>query len=179
MFTLRAARVSARLPRPALRSFSSSRICSGRAIVYSENGDPSTVLEAVTYPNLFSPPPPSSAHIRFLLSPINPADVNVVEGVYPSKPTKTDALTTQGKGSEGQPVFVGGNEGLGQVVALGEGVKEDTLKIGDWVVATKQQSGTWMSERHIPVTDVARVPNVEKLTEAQAATLTVRESYPP
>lgn len=94
--------------------------------------------------------------------------------MYPSKPTKTDALTAKGKGSEGKPVFVGGNEGLAQVVAVGEGVKDDTLKVGDWVIITKQQSGTWMSERHIPVADVARVPNAEKLTEAQAATLTVR-----
>jgi NADPH:quinone reductase-like Zn-dependent oxidoreductase len=157
-----------------LRAFSSSRICLGRAIVYSDNGDPKTVLEALTLPKLAVPPPPSSVNVKFLLSPINPADINVIEGLYPSKPTKTDALTAQGKGSEGQPVFVGGNEGLAQVVAVGEGVKPEYLKEGDWVVVTKQQSGTWMTERNIPVVDVARVPNAERLTEAQAATLTVR-----
>ncbi|KAJ2919477.1 hypothetical protein MD484_g929, partial [Candolleomyces efflorescens] len=150
-----------------------ARICLGRAIVYSDNGDPKTVLEALSLPKLAVPPPPSSVNIKFLLSPINPADINVIEGVYPSKPTKTDALTAQGKGSEGQPVFVGGNEGLAQVVAVGEGVRPEYLKEGDWVVVTKQQSGTWMTERNIPVVDVARVPDAERLTEAQAATLTV------
>lgn len=160
------------LSRLILRPFSTSKARLARAIVYTENGDPASVLQALTIPDVTNKPPPSHAHVRFLLSPINPADINVIEGVYPSRPTKTDNLgTREGLGSEGHPVFVGGNEGLAQVVSVGEGV--EALREGDWVVVTKQQSGTWMSERIVPVVDVAKVPRREALTEAQAATLTV------
>ena len=146
--------------------------------MYHTSGDPKSVLSVVTYPDLPSPPP-QSLNVRYVLSPVNPSDINVIEGVYPSKPTKTDALTAQGKGSEGQPVFVGGNEGLAQVVAVGEGVKPEYLKEGDWVVVTKQQSGTWMTERNIPVVDVARVPNADKLTEADIRLYTTIVRFDP
>ena len=167
------------LPARALhRSFTSSAPLLGRAIVYTTPGSPSTVLTALTTPSLPPTPPPAHLNVRFLLSPINPADINVIEGVYPSKPTATDALTQEGLGSEGKPVFVGGNEGLAQVVAVGaSGAGESGgFRVGDWVIVTKQQSGTWMSERCIPAVDVAKIPETpsgQKLTEVQAATLTV------
>lgn len=157
-------------PRSHARSFASSRPCADRAVIYSENGDPSKVLSVLTFPDL--PPPGSdSVTIKFLLSPINPADINVIEGVYPSKPIKTGALASSGKGSEEEPVFVGGNEGLAQVTAVGSSVSSP--KINDWVVVTKQQHGTWSTRKNVAVTDVALVPDAHKLDEAQAATITV------
>ena len=149
-----------------IRLFSSTVRRSDRAIVYSENGDPAKVLRVITYPSL-APPPPNSVNIRFLLSPINPADVNVVEGVYPSKPAKTDILS-----HEGQSLFVGGNEGLAQVTAVGAGV--DSLRVDDRVIVIKQQAGTWATDRNVAVHDVAKVPDAHALTESQAATMTVR-----
>ncbi|TFK17323.1 trans-2-enoyl-CoA reductase [Coprinopsis marcescibilis] len=175
MFSARLYAGSLRSLRPAgtfLRHLSTTKVCLGRAVVYANNGDPSSVLSVVSYPPVPSTPPPNSINIKFILSPINPADINVIEGVYPSKPTKTDALTTQGLGSEGKPVFIGGNEGLAQVTAVGQGTA-NSLKVGDWVIITKQQAGTWMSERNILAQDVARVPQASKLQEDQAATLTV------
>lgn len=147
------------------RLFSSTVRRSDRAIVYSENGDPTKVLRVITYPSL-APPPPNSVNIRFLLSPINPADVNVVEGVYPSKPAKTDILS-----HEGQSLFVGGNEGLAQVTAVGAGV--GSLRVDDRVIVIKQQAGTWATDRNVAVHDVAKVPDSHALTESQAATMTV------
>ncbi|CAA7267387.1 unnamed protein product [Cyclocybe aegerita] len=154
----------------SVRLFSTSSRVLGRAVVYAQNGDPAKVLSVLTYPPLPTPPP-NSVNIKFLLSPINPADVNVIEGVYPTKPTKTDALTAYGKGGEEQPVFVGGNEGVARVSAVGEGVKD--LKEGDWVVMIKQQAGTWATDRNVSVVDVAKVPDAHLLNEAQAATITV------
>jgi NADPH:quinone reductase-like Zn-dependent oxidoreductase len=149
-----------------IRLFSSTIRCLDRAIVYSETGNPVKVLRVLTYPSL-APPPPNSVNIRFLLSPINPADINVVEGVYPSKPAKTDILS-----HEGQNHFVGGNEGLAQVTAVGTGV--DSLRVDDRVIMIKQQAGTWATDRNVTVHDVVKVPDAEALSESQAATLTVR-----
>jgi trans-2-enoyl-CoA reductase len=104
--------------------------------------------------------------VKFLLSPINPADINVVEGVYPSKPAKTDVLSHQD-----QSFVVGGNEGLAQVTAVGAGV--DSLRVDDWVIMIKQQAGTWATDRNVAIHDVAKVPGAHALNESQAATMTV------
>ncbi|KAF8957439.1 hypothetical protein BDZ97DRAFT_1924592 [Flammula alnicola] len=154
----------------SVRRFSSSARRLDRAVVYAQNGDPSKVLSVLTYPPL-SGPPPNSVNIKFLLSPINPADINVVEGVYPSKPAKTDALTLPGKDGDAHSLFVGGNEGLARVTAVGEGV--DSLAVNDWVIMIKQQAGTWATDRTVSAVDVAKVPDSDSLTEAQAATMTV------
>jgi trans-2-enoyl-CoA reductase len=106
-----------------------------------------------------------------LLSPINPADINVVEGVYPSKPSLVSCLATSGKGSPEEPVFIGGNEGLAEVVRIGDGVTG--LQEGDWVIMKKQQAGTWCTEKNVQVDDVLRLPDAQHLTQVQAATITV------
>jgi hypothetical protein len=55
-----------------------------------------------------------------LAAPINPSDINSIEGVYPNKPTV--------------PGAVGGIEGVGQVQAVGPAVTA-SLSPGDWVIA--------------------------------------------
>ncbi|KAF9054335.1 trans-2-enoyl-CoA reductase [Panaeolus papilionaceus] len=161
---------SSQATRSGSRFFSSTSRVLGRAVVYAQNGDPSKVLRVLTYPDLPAPEP-SSVNIKFLLSPINPADINVIEGIYPSKPTKSDNLTKDGLGSTSEPVFVAGNEGLAEVTAVGDGVSN--LSVGDWVIMTKQQAGTWATDRNVKAEDVLKVPDAQNLNEAQAATLTV------
>lgn len=148
-----------------VRAFRTSTVCPGqRAIVYSKNGSPSSVLSAVSFPDP-PPPPPRTANVRFLLSPINPADINVIEGVYPARPSPSTDLS-----SNECAVFVAGNEGVAEVVSIGDGVTD--LKERDWVVMTKPQMGTWASSRNIRVEDVLKVDSLG-LSAAQAATLTV------
>ncbi|KIO05740.1 hypothetical protein M404DRAFT_140165 [Pisolithus tinctorius Marx 270] len=150
---------------PHTRTFAASSVSHrNRAVVYRKNGDPSEVLSLLTFPDL-PPPPPNTANVRFRLSPINPADINVIEGVYPAKPVPFDLL------SQDAPLYVGGNEGLAEVVQVGEGVRE--LRKGDWVVMTKPQMGTWTSARNVDVRNVLKIPS--DLGEAQAATLTVHD----
>jgi mitochondrial enoyl-[acyl-carrier protein] reductase / trans-2-enoyl-CoA reductase len=153
------------------RSFSSTSSRLGRAVVYAANGEPSNVLSVLTYPTI-PPPPPNSLNIRFLLSPIHPADINVIEGVYPNKPTQADALIPTGQSREGSAVFVPGKEDLARVTAVGEGVH--SFQVNDWVVVIKQQAGTWRTDSNVTAGDVVKVPEAESLTEAQAATITVR-----
>ncbi|KAF8227523.1 NAD(P)-binding protein [Tricholoma matsutake] len=141
-----------------------------RAIVYSENGDPSKVLTSLRYPSL-PVPASNTVNIRFILTPINPADLNVIEGVYPSKPSVNTSLTPSGKGSKEHAVFVAGNEGLARVTAVGNGV--NGLKEHDWVVMTKPQVGTWCTNKNVDVADVVRIPRVPNLSEAHGAMMTV------
>jgi len=149
-----------------VRAFRTSTTRPGqRAVVYSRTGDPSAVLSAVRFPDL-PPPAPRTANVRFLLSPINPADINVIEGVYPARPSPSTDLP-----SDACAVFVAGNEGVAEVLSVGDGVTD--LKERDWVVMTKPQMGTWASSRNIRVEDVLKVDSLG-LSAAQAATLTVR-----
>ncbi|KAG2052095.1 NAD(P)-binding protein [Suillus hirtellus] len=147
-------------------TFSTSSVLAGnRAIVYNTNGDPARVLSAFSFPEL-PPPPPNTMNIRFLLAPINPADINVIEGIYPAKPEPDVSLSR----AKDYPLFVGGNEGLGKVIDVGDGIVG--LRKDDWVIMTKPQSGTWSSAKNVAMSDVLKVPK-QGLSEAQAATITV------
>ncbi|OBZ74186.1 putative trans-2-enoyl-CoA reductase, mitochondrial [Grifola frondosa] len=156
------------LPSNARAKFcTSSTKFANRAIVYTETGNPATVLTALTYPSL-PPPPPNSLNIRIRLAPINPADINVIEGVYPAKPALTGSLSP---GQElTKPVYVGGNEALAEILQVGSGV--EGLKKGDWVIMAKQQAGTWSSARTVDASDVIKLP-ADTLSEVNAATITV------
>ncbi|KAM3398586.1 enoyl-OS-acyl-carrier-protein [Capsicum galapagoense] len=66
--------------------------------------------------------------IRMLAAPINPSDINRIEGVYPVRP----------------PIpAVGGYEGVGEVHTIGSAVKG--LSPGDWVIPSPPSSGTWQT----------------------------------
>lgn len=150
------------------RSFSaSSQRFANRAVVYSSPGDPKSVLSILTYPDL-PPPAPHTLNVRLVLSPINPADINVIEGVYPSKPLHTDELA-RGHKLDG-PVHLCGNEGLAEVTEVGSGV--DDFEKGDWVVMAGQQLGTWNSARTLRAEDVIKVP--KDVGRVNGATITVR-----
>jgi trans-2-enoyl-CoA reductase len=161
-----------------LRYFSvSSAVHGNRAIVYTGAGNPASVLSSLSFPSL--PPPASNTiNVKFLLSPINPADLNVIEGVYPNRPDPRTDLASSGRGSAEQPVFVPGNEGLAEITAIGKGVTN--LKCGEWVTMAKQQAGTWTSSANLGAHDVLKIPKVKGktyLSEVQAATLAVRVDF--
>ncbi|RDX54311.1 NAD(P)-binding protein [Lentinus brumalis] len=143
-------------------AFSTSPACfANRAVVYTETGNPADVLRVQSYDPL--PPPPSdSVTIRFHLSPINPSDINLVQGVYPVKPAQLEL--------SGQQVFVGGNEGVAEVVDVGTAVQG--LRKGDRVVVGKPQFGTWSSHRVIQAQDVIKLPS-SGLSDVNAATIIV------
>ncbi|ESK91908.1 trans-2-enoyl- reductase [Moniliophthora roreri MCA 2997] len=168
MFAVNASKLSL----SSRRLFSSSSSLLNRAVVYTSNGSPSQVVSAISYPSL-PPPLPNTVNLKFILSPINPADVNTVEGVYPSKPTLSSNLNSSGKGSQEEPVFVAGNEGLAQVEDVGEGVTG--LQKGNWVVMDKPQLGTWSTSRNVEVKEVIRLPvgEADGLTKVHGATITV------
>ncbi|KAF9649848.1 NAD(P)-binding protein [Thelephora ganbajun] len=137
-----------------------------RAVVYESNGNPASVLSVVTYP---APPKPtgSSVTVKHLLSPVNPSDINAVEGVYPHQP-RARQLNVNG---QERTLHIPGNEGLGEITDVGEGVKG--LSKGDWVVFGKGQSGTWSSGQILEEGDVIKVDRETGISAVNAATLVV------
>jgi NADPH:quinone reductase-like Zn-dependent oxidoreductase len=62
--------------------------------------------------------------VKMLFAPINPSDINMIEGTYPVLPSLP---------------AVAGNEGVGQIVAVGGGVKN--VKVNDFVLPSKPGFG--------------------------------------
>ncbi|KAH9852121.1 NAD-P-binding protein [Lenzites betulinus] len=145
----------------SFRCYITARAISNRAVVFTENGDPTKVLRVQSYEPA-PPPPADSVHVRFRLSPINPSDINVVQGVYPAKPMQLEL--------SGANVLVGGNEGLAEIVDVGSSVTG--LQKGDWVVPAIAQVGTWSSSRTLRAEDVIKLP-ANELSEVNAATISV------
>lgn len=56
-----------------------------RAIVFHAHGDPAAVARVEELE--LAAPQPNEARVRILFAPINPADLNVIEGKYPLRPS--------------------------------------------------------------------------------------------
>ncbi|KAK5984085.1 hypothetical protein GCK32_005803 [Trichostrongylus colubriformis] len=131
----------------------SARSICAKQLVYSEYGDPSKVVKLQTI-DLPDKPPAGHVHVKWIAAPINPADLNTLQGVYPIKPPLP---------------AVGGGEGYGRVEQVGEGVKN--LRAGDHVLPARAGHGTWRSDGHHKETEVFPIDNT--LPQEASATLQV------
>uniref|UniRef100_A0AC11D3A1 Mitochondrial trans-2-enoyl-CoA reductase n=1 Tax=Ovis aries TaxID=9940 RepID=A0AC11D3A1_SHEEP len=84
----------------------------------------------------------SDVHVKMLAAPINPSDINMIQGNYGLLP---------------QLPAVGGNEGVGQVVAVGSSVTG--VKPGDWVIPANPGLGTWRTEAVFGEEELITVPS--------------------
>nr|POF04140.1 putative trans-2-enoyl-coa reductase, mitochondrial [Quercus suber] len=134
-----------------------------KCLTIEKLGEPKDVL--TLHGHSISPPHGELLTLRFLASPINPADINQIQGVYPTKPNFTTDLGSS------TPIAVGGNEGVAEVIAAGNGVKG--VRKGDWVIMKKQGFGTWRT--HAQTTEDAIVPirNRDGLKSEQVGTVSV------
>nr|XP_020445823.1 trans-2-enoyl-CoA reductase, mitochondrial isoform X2 [Monopterus albus] len=89
-----------------------------------------------------------------LAAPINPSDINMIQGTYAILPDLP---------------AVGGNEGVAQVVEVGSQVK--SLKTGNWVIPRDAGLGTWRTEAVLAEDDVISLP--DDIPLLSAATLGV------
>ncbi|XP_070631052.1 enoyl-[acyl-carrier-protein] reductase, mitochondrial isoform X1 [Bos indicus] len=127
--------------RPASASFSASAEPSRvRALVYEHHGDPAKVVELKNLE--LAAVGGSDVHVKMLAAPINPSDINMIQGNYGLLP---------------QLPAVGGNEGVGQVVAVGSGVTG--VKPGDWVIPANPGLGTWRTEAVFGEEELITVPS--------------------
>ncbi|KAL5581155.1 hypothetical protein UlMin_013597 [Ulmus minor] len=110
----------------SVRAFSAALSPPSRAVVYDQQGPPDSVTRVVELPPVEVKE--NDVCVRMLASPINPSDINRIEGVYPVRP----------------PVpAVGGYEGVGEVHSVGSAVK--CLSPGDRVIPFPPSSGAWQT----------------------------------
>ena len=160
-----------------------------KALVYSKYGEPKDVLQYVKqlvslkcqasrrwtvlltiqqislHKHSISPPHGTQVNVRLLAAPINPADINQIQGVYPSKPPFDSALST------GVPSAVAGNEGAFEVVSTGTGVKD--LTKGDWVIMKRTGQGTWRTHAQLDQSQLIKIEDKTGLTPLQISTVSV------
>lgn len=78
--------------------------------------------------------------MKWLYAPVNPADINTIQGKYPSKPPLPATP---------------GNEGIGEIVEVGPNTQG--LCVGDRVVPNGVNKGTWRTHAVYKVEDMYKV----------------------
>ncbi|MDA1005271.1 MAG: 2-enoyl thioester reductase domain-containing protein [Verrucomicrobia bacterium] len=121
----------------------------GREVRFSRFGPPEEVLEIGE--RELPEPTSGQALVRLLASPVNPADLNIVEGVYGVRP---------------ELPAVPGMEGCGEVLRCPGG----ELAVGSRVIFLRK-GGAWAEEMVLPTEDLIAVP--EAIDPVQAAMLGV------
>ncbi|KAL1306009.1 hypothetical protein AAFC00_004140 [Neodothiora populina] len=134
-----------------------------KALAFTQYGEPKDVLKLHSH----SIPPASKdlVTLRFLASPINPADINQIQGVYPSRPTFSTTLGAP------EPTAVGGNEGVAEVLSVGGNVKN--FSRGDWVVMRLPGFGTWRTHAQTTVENLVRITDKTDLSPVQVGTASI------
>lgn len=121
------------------------------AVVYEAHGNPADVLRVETQP--WPTPAAGEVVVQMRAAPINPADLNAIEGKYPVRP----ALPAT-------PGF----EGAGVVVDLGEGAKG--IAVGALVILP-HNVGTWRDALAVKASELVAVP--PEIEPVQAAMLKI------
>src|SRR5258707_7043466 len=121
------------------------------AAVYEKHGNPADVLHVETRP--WPTPAADEALVKMYAAPINPADLNQIEGKYPVRP---------------ELPATPGFEGAGVVVELGTGV--NGLTIGALVILP-HNVGTWRDAVAVKAEELVVVP--DGIEPVQAAMLKI------
>jgi mitochondrial enoyl-[acyl-carrier protein] reductase / trans-2-enoyl-CoA reductase len=122
-----------------------------KTIVYETHGNPAEVLQIKTEP--WPKPAPDEALVEMRAAPINPADINAIEGKYPAR-REVPAIP--------------GFEGAGVVVEAGANVK--TIAKGALVILP-HNIGTWREAVAVKASELIAVP--AEIEPAHAAMLKI------
>lgn len=125
----------------------------GTSLVYGEYGDPQKVI--VRREDVIPKLKDDQVLVRMLAAPVNPADINTVQGVYAVKP---------------QLPSVPGNEGVGEVVEVGKNI-ESELQPGNYVIPRVNAFGTWRTHVVTTSSEIIKIPSDVDI--AMAATIAV------
>ncbi|KAJ6663722.1 hypothetical protein lerEdw1_009801 [Lerista edwardsae] len=122
-----------------LRALSAASGTRPRGLVYEQYGEPAQVLQLkdIDPAELWD----SGVRVKMIAAPINPADINMIQGTY--------AILAN------LPA-VGGNEGVGRVMEVGSRVT--SLKPGDLVIPADAGLGTWRTEAVFSEETLLKVP---------------------
>jgi mitochondrial enoyl-[acyl-carrier protein] reductase / trans-2-enoyl-CoA reductase len=122
-----------------------------RAILYERHGNPADVLQIKTQP--WPKPAADEVVVEMRAAPINPADINAIEGKYPARR---------------EVPAVPGFEGAGIVVDLGANVS--TIAKGALVILP-HNIGTWREALAVKASELVSVP--PEIEPVQAAMLKI------
>ncbi|XP_044145824.1 enoyl-[acyl-carrier-protein] reductase, mitochondrial-like [Bufo gargarizans] len=134
------------------RSLRRSYQTSCKSLVYRRHGPWKEVLKLENVPLPYVGE--QDIHIRMLAAPVNPADINMLQGNYGILPHLP---------------AIGGNEGVGEVIKVGCQVHR--IKPGDWVIPIDCGFGTWRTEAVCKLNQV--IPVSKDISRLSAATLGV------
>ncbi|KAG8451158.1 hypothetical protein GDO86_003427 [Hymenochirus boettgeri] len=144
---------------PGLRLFRSSySSLAARGLVYEKHGEPAQVLQLKNVD--VAHPADYEVQVKMLAAPINPSDINMVQGTYAFLPPLP---------------AVGGNEGVGVVVDVGRHVT--SVRRGDWVVPVEAGLGTWRTEAVFSEASLMRVPSDIPLVGAATVSVNPCTAY--
>ncbi|XP_034179990.1 enoyl-[acyl-carrier-protein] reductase, mitochondrial [Osmia lignaria lignaria] len=118
-----------------------------KSLFYKEYGEPVDVLHFTT--QTINQPESNQVSVKWLLAPVNPADINTIQGKYPSKPPLP---------------AIPGNEGVGEIIAIGSDVKG--LNVGDKVIPNGVNLGTWRTHANYKSEELLKVPKDVGTVEA-------------
>jgi trans-2-enoyl-CoA reductase len=122
-----------------------------KAAIYETHGNPAEVLRLIEFP--WPAPASNEVVVKMAAAPINPADLNSIEGKYPIKP---ELPATPGM------------EGAGVIVEVGSAVRD--LAVGTQVILP-HSFGTWREVAVIAADKLVAVPG--EIEPIQAAMLKV------
>ncbi|MFY7924139.1 MAG: zinc-dependent alcohol dehydrogenase family protein [Gemmatimonas sp.] len=109
------------------------------AMYESRGAEPHTRIACVERPT--PTPGPADVLLEMIAAPINPSDILTITGQYGALPPLP---------------AIGGNEGVGRVVAMGDEVQG--VAVGDMALMP-MASGTWSSHAIVPALSLMRVPS--------------------
>ncbi|EDV56112.2 enoyl-[acyl-carrier-protein] reductase, mitochondrial [Drosophila erecta] len=129
-----------------------------KSLKYTQHGEPQEVLQLVE--DQLPDPKDNQVLVKILAAPINPADINTIQGKYPVKP-KFPA--------------VGGNECVAEVICVGDKVKG--LEAGQHVIPLASGLGTWTTHAVYKEDQLLIVSKKVGLAEAATSTVNPTTAY--
>src|SRR5438105_9569742 len=117
-----------------------------KAAIYETHGNPLEVLRIVEQP--WPEPAPDEVVVRMAAAPLNPADLNSIEGKYPIRPTLPATP---------------GMEGAGIITELGSDVRD--FSAGTPVILP-HGLGTWREACAVPADKLVTIPSGIDLMQA-------------
>jgi len=135
--------------------FFASRPTQATVVKYQATGNPADVLKIET--EALPATGKVQVLVKMLAAPINPADINMIQGIY---------------GKSASLPAVGGNEGVGEIVEVGAGVSG--FAVNDRVIPIKAGLGTWRTHGVFNASDLHAIP--KDIKKEYAATVSVNPS---
>lgn len=172
---MQASKITTILKRAMIGAKSRSRFY--HELSFSRHGEPAQVLEYVNLPDVNDEEPPSyledAVRVQMWDAPLNPADINTIQGRYPSAFQEKDEDRDRIHKSRFEPgMTVAGSEGWGRVTnVVGE---PGPIKVGDVVVVGQPGLGTFRSSFWTPASSVLPLEQGHQLKEvlgSQACTI--------